>query len=185
MACNKAYCAKWYIDNKERAAADQKKRKVANHEKEKARSAKYRANHLAKAKAYNTQWQKDNAQAVNAKNAKWRAENHEKMKQWIAEWEAKHPDAKRIRCQNRRAKQRENGGTLSKGLVKELFRLQQGKCACCYKPLGSKFHLDHKMPVALGGAHQDWNMQLLCPTCNLSKHAKHPIDFMQSRGFLL
>ena len=29
------------------------------------------------------------------------------------------------------------------------------------------------------------NLQLLCPTCNTKKSAKHPIDFMQSRGLLL
>jgi hypothetical protein len=29
------------------------------------------------------------------------------------------------------------------------------------------------------------NVQLLCPPCNLKKHAKDPIQFMQERGFLL
>jgi hypothetical protein len=33
--------------------------------------------------------------------------------------------------------------------------------------------------------HTDFNVQLLCATCNLNKNAKDPIDFMQSRGFLL
>jgi len=28
-------------------------------------------------------------------------------------------------------------------------------------------------------------MQLLNAICNLQKHAKHPVDFMQERGFLL
>ena len=41
------------------------------------------------------------------------------------------------------------------------------------------------MPLALGGKHEDENLQLLCATCNLSKGAKHPIAFMQSKGRLL
>ena len=38
---------------------------------------------------------------------------------------------------------------------------------------------------ALGGLNADSNMQLLRAECNLQKSAKHPVDFMQSRGFLL
>ena len=41
------------------------------------------------------------------------------------------------------------------------------------------------MPLARGGKHEASNLQLLCPPCNMSKNAKHPIDFMQQRGFLL
>lgn len=68
----------------------------------------------------------------------------------------------------------------------KLLVLQRGRCACCRCDLrNEKYHLDHHMPLALGGAHDDRNMQLLCKTCNLSKHSKHPVDFMQSRGFLL
>lgn len=40
------------------------------------------------------------------------------------------------------------------------------------------------MPIARGGSNTDDNVQLLCPACNLKKSAKHPVDFMQERGFL-
>jgi len=43
------------------------------------------------------------------------------------------------------------------------------------------YHYD----VIAGGANDRANLQLLCGSCNKSKHAKDPIDFMQSRGFLL
>ena len=46
-------------------------------------------------------------------------------------------------------------------------------------------HLDHKVPLAAGGANEFGNLQLLCPRCNLAKSARDPLDFMQSRGFLL
>lgn len=41
------------------------------------------------------------------------------------------------------------------------------------------------IPLWMGGANTDENMQLLRAVCNMQKSAKHPIDFMQSRGFLL
>ena len=69
--------------------------------------------------------------------------------------------------------------------MKKLSTIQKGKCACCALPLGKDFHLDHKMPLALGGANEDSNIQLLRRECNIKKAAKHPINFMQERGFLL
>ena len=86
---------------------------------------------------------------------------------------------------NRRARVRETGGKLSSDLADKLFKLQKGKCPCCAQPLGDDYHLDHKMPIALGGSNTDGNMQLLRAVCNLQKAKKHPIDFMQIRGFLL
>jgi hypothetical protein len=41
------------------------------------------------------------------------------------------------------------------------------------------------MPLAKGGTNTDNNMQLLKATCNQQKHAKDPVEFMQSRGFLI
>jgi len=79
-----------------------------------------------------------------------------------------------------------NGGELSKNLVAKLFKLQGGQCACgCGGDLGEDYHLDHRMPLALGGSNTDGNMQLLRKRCNLRKGAKHPIKFMQENGFLL
>jgi len=83
------------------------------------------------------------------------------------------------------AKKRANGGYLSIGIIKKLFALQKGKCACCGIPLGDDYHLDHIMPISLGGKNNDWNVQLLRKLCNLQKQNKHPVEFMQSRGFLL
>jgi 5-methylcytosine-specific restriction endonuclease McrA len=53
------------------------------------------------------------------------------------------------------------------------------------QPLGDNYHLDHITPITLGGSNTDDNMQLLRQRCNNQKYNKHPIDFMQSRGFLL
>lgn len=150
-------------------------------------------------KANATAWYADNAEKVSAASLAWRSANPERHKAnanaWaaankdrrratIAAWAKANPEACRIKNHNRRARVRENGGRLSNGLAAKLLKLQRGKCACCGVKLTAN-HLDHRIPVALGGPNEDWNMQLLCPPCNLQKGAKHPIDFMQQRGFLL
>lgn len=117
--------------------------------------------------------------------AQRRAANPEKSRAYNAAYRAAHPERHRIYDQNKRVTRGKSPGKLSHGLAQKLYRLQRGKCPCCGKPLGDDYHLDHKMPLALGGSNTDDNMQLLRAVCNMQKHAKHPVDFMQSRGFLL
>ena len=49
---------------------------------------------------------------------------------------------------------------------------QDWSCARCKKPLPAKLsavHLDHKIPLVLGGSSAPENLQALCARCNLSK----------------
>jgi 5-methylcytosine-specific restriction endonuclease McrA len=125
-----------------------------------------------------------NPEKLKESQRKYKAAHPEKRKTTVASWQKRNPEALRIKQQNRRA-QKFLGGGVSKGIQKKLFDLQRGLCPCCLMPLGEDYHLDHRMPLALGGEHEDRNMQLLRAICNLQKSAKHPVDFMQSRGFLL
>ncbi len=168
--CAKAYHAAWVAVNNDKMKAYKAAWKAANKEKIKAKDAIYRAANRDKEKA---------------RSAAYYAKNPEKAKASNAAWKAANPEARRIQVQNRRARKRENGGILSKSLAKKLFELQKGKCPCCQQLLGDDYHLDHIVPIALGGSNTDDNIQLLKAVCNLKKNAKHPIDFMQQQGFLL
>lgn len=162
--------------------------------------AEYRANNPGKVKATAAKWRAANKEAHRIANAKWRAGNRgrareiaaksrakniENVRAGKARYRAANPEAARINNQNRRARKHEVGGNLSKDITERLYKLQRGKCACCKQTLGTDFHRDHIMPLALGGTNTDDNIQLLTTTCNLRKNAKHPIEFMQQRGYLL
>lgn len=126
-----------------------------------------------------------NPEAVKARYARSKPSNPDANKIKCAAWAKANPDLIRIHWKNNRAKRYAAQGKLSAGLSSKLFAQQKGKCPCCKQPLGNDFHMDHMMPLSLGGSNTDDNMQLLRKKCNLEKHAKHPVDFMQSRGFLL
>lgn len=144
--------------------------------------------HKEKILAANRIWIIENKQRHIELQKAWRKTNKDSHKEMIKQWELNNPDkvkAKWLRSNNaRRARLAGVGGKLSKGIVQKLLKLQKGKCAYCATAL-HKHHLDHIIPLALGGENTDDNVQLLCPPCNMSKGAKHPIDYMQSKGFLL
>lgn len=155
---------------------------------EAARGAVYRATYperVAARRARNQPHQKAHYAAHREEWAARYAANREKRKASCAAYYAANPETFRALKHNRRARKLAVGGKLSKDIEIKLFALQRGKCACCKRPLGDDYHLDHIMPLALGGTNTDDNIQLLRQRCNNQKHAKHPIDFMQQRGFLL
>lgn len=207
-----AYSAAYRTTNTKKINTAQVAYQKANPEKVKARNTAYRAAiDPVQAKAYQASYYLKNKDAITAFNAEyrltnplvaaayreknkaklkaslsvWRLANTEKMAASAAAWAKANPGARRINQHNRRAKELLSGGVLSQGLAAKLFALQCGKCPCCKQALGSDYHLDHIAPLALGGSNTDENMQLLRARCNLQKHKKDPLAFMQARGFLL
>ena len=184
-ACNKANAKAWRELNLEKEKASSKAYRLANQEKVKASKVQYYAANAEKVKASVSAWRNSNPEKVKLYGAKWIEGNKDKVRANREKWRAANPDHSRALVHNYRAKKRAVGGVLSKGLAAKLFALQKGKCPCCGQPLGDDYHMDHIVPVALGGSNTDDNIQLLRQRCNNQKHSKHPVDFMQQRGFLL
>jgi len=156
-------------------AAYDAKRRIENREKVIQISKSSYNKHKLKYKKTRSQWYLKNLEKCKVDGAAWKKANPEIEK-----------ERQRRASSLRRAQQRACFGKLSKGLFQKLMKLQKSKCACCKSDLAKiKPHMDHIMPLALGGENTDSNIQLLCYVCNQSKHAKHPVEFMQSRGFLL
>jgi len=109
----------------------------------------------------------------------WREENRGRMRELVRRWKKANPDKVRA---DRRGRDRKSKARRRDALMK----VQKGRCGYCREKLvAGKIHIDHVMPLALGGSNRRSNLQLLCEACNLSKGAKHPIDFARGRGMLL
>lgn len=135
---------------------------------------------------YQKAYQLANRQRTIKRLQNWRINNRVHASEYGKAWRKENPGEHARHEHNRRARMKEAGGELTAGLYGRLMVVQRGKCAACRVSIkGIRAHMDHQMPLALGGSNTDDNMQLLCPPCNQSKHAKHPVDFMQERGFLL
>lgn len=167
--------------NPGRNALSNKRYREANAEKVKAYSAKKYAKNPAKARLYKSIWKL----AHPGYQAEYRLKNKERRRIAAKLWSENNPGVVKIAAQNRRARLLNCGGVLSRNLRVKLFKLQKGKCPCCRKPLGPDCHLDHIVPLFLGGSNTDDNIQLLRASCNFQKNKRHPVEFMQSRGFLL
>lgn len=188
--CRNEYMRAWNKKNPEKVKVAALAYGVANREKVRARAeAWYKAN-PERAKESRRLWQLANPEKARESARKHNELNRdairEKSRARGVASRAANPDMHRLYVINRRARLRENGGVLSVGLAKRLMGLQKERCACCRSSLTTLgYHMDHVIPVSAGGENIDSNIQLLCPSCNHSKGAKHPVDFMQSRGFLL
>jgi 5-methylcytosine-specific restriction endonuclease McrA len=198
--CAAADCAAYYAANKERIKAvanayysaniekikaKNAERYAANPERSKLRAGKWAKENVEKRRAYSLKWNAANRDKKNTHSKKWAEENREKVKETKFAYRAANRGAFCVYEQNRRARKLAAGGQLSVGLSEKLFNIQRGKCACCGLPLGNDYHMDHIMPLALGGSNTDDNIQLLRQQCNNQKRAKHPVEFMQQRGYLL
>lgn len=100
-------------------------------------------------------------------------------------WRESNEDLMAIYDRKRRAKRRGAAGNHTAKELSNLFEKQKGLCANCRKSLKTSYHVDHVLPLALGGSHWITNIQLLCPPCNQRKGAKHPIDFARLEGRLV
>lgn len=163
-------------------------------DKNKDKIVEYRAKYFEKPGARerkdftNKRWRDSNPEKCNAYSKKFRQNNPEKAKEIDKRWRDANPEKCRIQWGNRRAREMSAEGSYTPLDIKELLKLQRGKCAyygACKTNLNDEYHVDHIVALVNGGTNFRSNLQLLCPRCNLTKHAKDPIVFSQELGFLL
>jgi hypothetical protein len=96
------------------------------------------------------------------------------IKKYRKNWSEDQKEKHRVYSKNRKAALRGSSGKFTVKDVRKILDMQNGVCAACNTDIINNFHVDHIMPIKLGGTNYPDNIQLLCPPCNLSKAAKHP-----------
>ena len=168
--CVKAYKAA----NAERIASQRKEYRQANKETIAAYQLQYRPVHRAKNRA-----------KLVADSVRWKRNNPERAAEQGRQSRKRHPETSRSAVRNRRARLAACEGSHTAHDIREIGVIQRWRCACCKTNLKlSGHHVDHIHPIAAGGGNDRSNLQLLCAPCNQSKNDRHPVEFMQSRGFL-
>lgn len=171
----------YYEANKDKIAQKAHIRHEANKEAAKEKSRIYYEANKEAVKGRHRAWVVANKVKVAETRSAWRGANKEYINEKSREWCKANPEYKR----NASAKRLAVPGVITPGWIPKLLELQRWTCIVCNKDLRFGYHIDHIEPIARGGENTDYNLQALCPRCNLEKSDKDPIEFMQSRGFLL
>lgn len=177
--------AKWYSENKGRAAESAARYRAANVDA--IRSSK-RAAYLA---------QKDTpcfkaelaARTAAAKprntdyDRRYRAKNAARLSVLKAEWRAVNKGlmATVKRSYKARRRAQESKGDSAR-LIFQWVSAAIKICLWCQSDCSNDYHIDHFHPLSKGGHHSVSNLAIACPTCNLEKNALTPADFCQRRG---
>lgn len=164
----------------------------------KARTQKYREENreavLAKKRAYakspagraaHKRTTDKNRQQIYERERQRYAENPERYKEYRQRWYAKNwqryyrENRERVKLwghEHRRRLQVQGRGITPEEWMEKLASYE-GLCHWCEEPHGEIPHMEHVMPVALGGLHEIENVVPACQRCNFRKGIKHPDDW--------
>lgn len=163
-ACDKAHKANYYKRNKEKIKESRNSR---------------RCELLDYFKRYHES---------NRDKRRWQArERYNNNKDKHSEYRRANREVYASHQRNRRSRKKKAGGKHTKDDVLMILISQGNRCAepTCRVDLSNGYHVDHIMPLKLGGSNGPENLQCLCATCNLRKSSKHPIDWAVENGRLL
>ncbi|MFM0141750.1 HNH endonuclease [Paraburkholderia sp. RL18-085-BIA-A] len=134
---------------------------------------------------------KRNAYAASVKDQKreydkrYRAENADRLSAVKAAWRAENAGLMRIVKINYKARRRAQEATGDSAQDIAAWESAARKvCYWCSTKCADDYHIDHYQPLSKGGEHRVSNLVIACPTCNLRKNAKDPLEFAASVGRL-
>lgn len=160
----------------------------ANPEKVAAKNARYSLAHKEEIAARARAWQKANPEKAAARLQAWREANPEyvleRQRKWREahpeydrEWKKQNPEKVAASVRNYRARKRNAPGTHTAEDVQAQYDRQKGHCKWCDCKVGNDYHVDHAVPLSKGGSNWPSNLVISCPSCNISKNDKHPMDY--------
>ena len=131
-----------------------------------------------KARLASATWQKNNIEKSNARKKAWTVANRDKHRISVNRWHEANPEKRINVTRNRRARIRGAGGSHTANDVIAILDAQKNTCFYCDNVLVN-YHVDHFVPVVLGGSNERFNIVCACASCNLRKSDTPPIMFMR------
>jgi len=195
--------AKNYKENKDKINEKLRQDRYINREKLSEQKKKSYQKHKEKVKAKQREYHQNNKDEIAIKARIYREKNKDtllikKREYYLNNKESINIKAKKYRDTESGKIAVKNAGVRrrlikSKGdLTTSEIKVILGKTTKCYwcnkklnKNIDNGYHIDHYVPLSKGGQHTKNNIVISCPTCNLRKNAKDPIDFANSIGKLL
>lgn len=148
--------------NREAILEGQRRYREANREALAEKERRRRKEHPEISKEIQRKYRKEHPVA----RAEYQRKYREAHREYYAAW---------MRC--RRAREAGNGGYYPMEHMEITWKVFGKECAYCGDTIGP-FHLDHFVPIALGGPTTIENMVVTCARCNISKSAKPPQDWL-------
>lgn len=110
-------------------------------------------------------------------NRAWRLSHPEVQSAASKRWKKANPIEHKAQADRRRAAKAKADGSHTAVDIRCQYARQGGRCFYCGARVGDDYHVDHVIPLSRGGSDGPENLVVACPFCNVSKGAKHPMDF--------
>jgi hypothetical protein len=170
----------YYLQNKERLRAKGRQWYQRNLVRKKAQNAQWSRKNKERHKELKRLWYERNRDHHLSKTRERISANREHHRRLVREWNRRNPEKRRVACQLRRDRIVKAQGQFSVPHVRAKLELQGGLCYYCGASLSDGYHIDHKIPLNLGGSNWPANICCACSQCNLSKGGKSFWEFMMT-----
>lgn len=165
---NRAKSAAWRAAHPEKNRASRAAWRKANPEKYRAQSGAWAETNPEKNRVKSAAWVKAHLERHRARTIAWVQANPEKMRAYKDAWDKANPDIRSANNAKRRARKQSTDSAANKKAVAFLFQHA--------KRLGSifgvPFDVDHIVPLSRGGKHHENNLQVIPSSINGRKGSR-------------
>lgn len=160
----------WKRDNPDKVVSSRKRYAKAHPEKIVEKWKRHQANHPDKCAA---------------RTQRYRDKNREAVREYLRAY-FQTPEGKAARINGERRRRAKKMGSEIVATAKQITELLANAAACCYCDASFSEDcpptLEHKVPLAKGGAHSMNNLDVACGMCNSKKGVKMPEEFLSQMG---